>query len=121
MLRAQQLLHQRMQHFLLCSDAKKMFFDAFARADLRHLIPGGQFVMDPFGGGKNPHAGSAESFEQGAVFKFAHQIRFDTQPLEPLIESAAHSRLCCRQQDRHCPQRSGEILRSQRVELRRWS
>jgi hypothetical protein len=83
--RAEQLLHQQMQHFLLRGDAEKVFFHALAWADLHHLIARDQFIVYPLGRRENAHTCSAEGLEQGAVFEFAHQVRLDAQALEPLI------------------------------------
>ena len=83
-----------MQHFFLRGNAEELFFDAFARADLRDLIARGQFIVYPLGSREHAHAGRAEGLEQRAVFKLAHHIRLDAQSLKPLIKPAAHSRLC---------------------------
>ena len=79
--RTQQLLHQRMKHFFLRGNAEKMFFDAFARPDPRHLIARDQFIVYPLGSGEHTHAGCTEGLEQRAVFKLAHQVRFDADAL----------------------------------------
>ena len=106
----QQPLHQRMQHFFLRRNGKKLLHDAVANADAFHPITAGQFVMHQFGRRKDAHAAGTKGLEQCAVVEFAHKVGPHGQAVKPLVERMAHVGMAGRQQDGNRGQRAGGIL-----------
>ena len=71
----------------MCGNRIKMLLDPFASAYLLDVIAGGQVVMHQLCCQKNAHACSAKGIQQGAVFKLAHDMRFDTDAFKPLVNT----------------------------------